>query len=56
VGLPGRVLWYDSPAAEPVTFADGLVTPTSLAIDPRTGDLLVTQLALGRVVAIPIAR
>jgi hypothetical protein len=55
-GLPGRVLFYDSPSAQPVVFADGLVTPTSMAIDPRTGDLLVAQLALGRVVAIPIRR
>ena len=53
-GLPGRVLWFDSPAAAPVTFADGLVTPVNMAIDPRTGDLLVSQLALGRVVALPI--
>lgn len=55
-GLPGRVLFYDSPSAVPVIFADGLVTPTNMAIDPRTGDLLVAQLALGRVVAIPIRR
>jgi hypothetical protein len=50
-GLPGRVLWYDSPSAAPVTFADGLVTPTHMAIDPRTGDLLVSQISLGRVVS-----
>jgi hypothetical protein len=55
-GLPGRVLWYDSPAASPVPFAEGLVTPVSLAIDPRTGDLLISQLALGRVVALPTGR
>ena len=53
-GLPGRVLWFDSPTAAPVTFADGLVTPVNMAIDPRTGDLLISQLALGRVVALPI--
>ena len=40
----------------PVTFADGLVTPVNMAIDPRTGDLLISQLALGRVVALPIGR
>ena len=55
-GLPGRVLWFDSPTATPVTFADGLVTPVNMAIDPRTGDLLISQLALGRVVALPIGR
>jgi hypothetical protein len=55
-GLPGRVLWYDSPSADPVTFADGLVTPVNMAIDPRTGDLLVSQLALGRVVSIATRR
>jgi hypothetical protein len=55
-GLPGRVLWFDSAAAAPVVFADGLVTPTNMAIDPRTGDLLICQLAPGRVVAIPLRR
>jgi hypothetical protein len=55
-GLPGRVLFYDSPTAAPVTFAEGLVTPVNMAIDPRTGDLLVSQLALGRVVALPTRR
>ena len=55
-GLPGRVLWFDSPTATPVTFADGLVTPVNMAIDRRTGDLLISQLALGRVVALPTRR
>jgi hypothetical protein len=35
-GLPGRVPWYDSPTATPVTFAEGLVTPVNMAIDRRT--------------------
>jgi hypothetical protein len=39
-----------------VTFAEGLVTPVNMALDPRTGDLLVSQLALGRVVALSIRR
>jgi hypothetical protein len=55
-GLPGRVLFYDSPAAAPVTFAEGLVTPVNMALDPKTGDLLISQLALGRVVALPTRR
>jgi hypothetical protein len=55
-GQPGRVLWYDSPMATPVTFADGLITPVNMAIDPKTGDLLISQLALGRVVALRVRR
>ena len=51
-GAPGSLLRFDSPTAAPVLVARGLITPTSLAINPRTEDLLVTELATGRIVSI----
>jgi hypothetical protein len=32
-----------------------LVTPTSMSLDEKTGTLYVTEVATGRVVAIPVA-
>jgi hypothetical protein len=55
-GLPGRVLWFDSPAAAPATFAEAWSRPSAWRSTPGQGDLLVSQLALGRVVALPIRR
>src|SRR5262249_26308700 len=55
-GAPGRVLWFDSPLSSPITITDRVVTPTSMAIDPRTGDLLVTEISTGRIVSMPIPR
>ena len=44
---PGRLVSYTTPLG--VTLADGLVTPTSMAVDPSSGTLYVTSLALGSV-------
>jgi hypothetical protein len=42
-GAPGRLLFYDSANATPVTLAAPLVGPTCVARDARSGDLFVTS-------------
>jgi len=51
-GAPGRLLRFDSPDALPVVIADGLVSPTSLARDEATGDMLITQIFTDQVVRV----
>ncbi len=48
----GRLLRYDDPAGEPAVIVDCLVTPTSLARDPKTGTLYVAQIATGQIVRV----
>ena len=45
-GAPGR-LRLVSPVAEPVTLAEGLITPTGVAVDQRTGEIFVCHLGPG---------
>jgi hypothetical protein len=47
----GRLLRFDSPTATPVVIAD-LITPTSMARDPVTGDLFVTEIFTGRIIRV----
>jgi hypothetical protein len=53
---PGRVLRFDAPDAAPLVMAAGLPSPTSMAIDPATGDLLVTDLRGGRLLLVQLPR
>ena len=55
-GAPGRVLWFDSVRSAPVVLSDQVIGPTHMAIDPRTGELLVCEFRTGRIVAIPVPR
>jgi len=55
-GAPGRVLWFDSQRSAPVVLSDQLSGPTHMAIDPRTGELLVSEFRTGRIVAIAVPR
>lgn len=52
-GAPGRLLRFDSPDATPVVIASNLTSPTSLARDDETGDILITEIFPGRVVRVP---
>jgi hypothetical protein len=52
---PGLLLRFESPDSPPTVLADCLITPTSMALDAKTGALYVTELATARVVAIPAA-
>lgn len=47
---PGRLMKYDSPNGEAVV--SDLVTPTSMALDPDTGDIYVTELATGNLIKV----
>lgn len=52
-GAPGRLLLVEDPDRPPLVIASGLLRPTSVSQDPRTGDLFVTEIGAGRVVRIP---
>jgi hypothetical protein len=47
---PGRLLRYNSPVGR--VFVDNLITPTSMAEDPATGDLFVTEYGPGRIIRV----
>lgn len=49
---PGRLLRFDSPTATPVVVVDNLTSPTSLAHDPLTGELFVTEIFTGRIIQV----
>ena len=51
-GLPGRFQFFETPAGPPTVIADCLITPTSMARDPKTGTLFVAELAFGRIVTV----
>ena len=53
-GGPGRVLLVDATRGTRLVLADGLRTPTHLALDTRTGDLFVTENTGGRILRILI--
>lgn len=55
-GAPGRLLFYDSATAAPVTLAAPLVGPTSVARDPKSGDLFITSIFTGLVYRVSVAR
>ncbi len=54
-GQPGLLLRFDTLGVAQGTIADCLITPTAMTLDEKTGTLYVTELATGRVVAIPIS-
>ena len=55
-GAPGRLLFYDSATAAPVTLAAPLVGPTCIARDPKSGDLFITSIFTGLVYRVSVAR
>ena len=50
--VPGRLKFYTSPTATPVILNGNLITPTSMARDPETGDIFITELGPGRITRI----
>ncbi len=52
MGAPGRLQRFDTPNGPPVLISNTLVTPTSMARYPATGDLLVTEISPGRITRI----
>jgi hypothetical protein len=53
-GAPGRMRFYDSTNVPGTVIADCLITPTSMAVDERSGDVYVTEIFTGRVVKVRI--
>ena len=53
-GAPGSLLRFETPTGTPAVVADCLITPTSMALDEKTGTLYVTELATGRVVSLQV--
>lgn len=51
-GAPGRLLLVEDPTRAPLVIATGLLRPTSLSQDARTGDLYVTEVGTGRIMRI----
>lgn len=47
---PGQLMRYDSPTGEAID--SNLAGPTSMALDPATGDIYVTEIATGNIVKI----
>jgi hypothetical protein len=53
-GGPGRLQLFDASGARGIVLADELVTPSSLAFDPRTGAIVVAQINPGDLVVIQL--
>ena len=55
-GAPGRLLLFEDPTRAPLVIATGLLRPTSLGQDARTGDIYVTEVGTGRIMRIAAAQ
>lgn len=51
-GAPGRLQRFNAPGGQPTIISNTLISPTSLALHPPTGDLLVTETFPGRITRI----
>ena len=54
LGGPGLLLRFETPGSAPTVLSGCLITPTSMTLDEKTATLYVTELATGRVIAIPV--
>jgi hypothetical protein len=52
---PGRLQLFTSPDTPPAVIANCLITPTSMALDPKTGSLFVTEIFTGRIIQVAVA-
>jgi hypothetical protein len=52
MGAPGRLSLFRQADAAPVVLVNNLTSPTSLARDPVTGNLFVTEIFTGRVIRV----
>jgi len=51
-GAPGRLQRFTSPGGTPTVISNTLISPTSMALHPPSGDLLVTEIFPGRITRI----
>ncbi|MEO8072324.1 MAG: ScyD/ScyE family protein [Acidobacteriota bacterium] len=52
MGAPGRIQRFDAPNGPPTVIANNLISPTSMARHPASGDFLVTEIFPGRITRI----
>jgi len=53
-GAPGRLLFFASTSATPTVVAGGLLGPTNMARDEKTGDVFITEIGSGRIIRVQI--
>jgi hypothetical protein len=51
-GAPGRLQRFNAPGGQPTIISNTLISPTSMALHPPSGDLLVTEIFPGRITRI----
>lgn len=49
---PGRIKYFASPEAAPVTVVANLISPTSMVLDGDSGDIFVTEIFTGRIIRV----
>jgi hypothetical protein len=54
MAAPGRLSLFRQADAAPVVLVNNLTTPTSLARDPVSGNLFVTEIFTGRIIRVQI--
>jgi len=52
MGAPGRLQRFNFPGRGPTVISNSLISPTSMALHPPSGDLLVTEIFPGRITRI----
>lgn len=54
MGAPGRLQRFDSPTT-PTVIVNNLISPTSMALHPPSGDIFVTEIFPGRIIRVTLA-
>ncbi|HZS06453.1 MAG TPA: ScyD/ScyE family protein [Blastocatellia bacterium] len=49
---PGRLLRFDSPTGSPQIVATGLISPSGMTRDPKSGDIFITEVFTGRIMRV----
>ncbi|QQS39954.1 MAG: ScyD/ScyE family protein [Acidobacteriota bacterium] len=51
-GTPGRLKFFETPSSPPTTVVANLITPSSMVLDHRTGEMYVTEMFTGRLIRV----
>ena len=49
---PGRLQFFAAPDAAPATISSSLISPTSMALDDKTGNIFVAEIFTGRIIRV----
>jgi hypothetical protein len=49
---PGQLLLFQTPTAAPTVVAGGLISPSGMTRDPKTGDIYITEIFTGRIIRV----